>query len=79
MTFVPAVMESVGLAVQTSFFVTLLRVFTQDDHDDVMNIGSPIVNAQSMCASRCTSRRLLFFADNKTSIHIFLNIYINTF
>ena len=45
MTFVPAVMESIGLAVQTSFFVTCLRVFTQDDHDDVMNIGSPIVNA----------------------------------
>ena len=45
MTFYPAVMESIGLAVQTLFFVTCLRVFTQDDHDDVMDIGSPIVNA----------------------------------
>ena len=45
MTFVPAVMESIGLTVQTSFFVTCLRVFTQDDNDDVMNIGSPIFYA----------------------------------
>ena len=60
MTFVPAVVESIGFALQKSFFVTWQRVFTQNDDEDVMNIGSPLVNAH-VRKSMHFSEAIIFF------------------